>query len=431
MATQTPEMPWSQRLRRTRRDAILGGVCAGLARAFGIDVLWVRLAFAIAVPAGGLGVIAYIAGMLFLPVDEELRPGRVSANIKEAAGIALLVLAAMLALRALGVWWSDTVVWPVVLTAAGIAVIWRQSTVRHEPAVPVAAPPQPAGTTPIAVPVSDAREGVPGPRRTALGELPKFGPRLVLGAALVAAGLITLLSSTDAISTLQELAVAIVIVTAGVTLIFGTSWFGLLTALRDERSARIRTEERAEMAAHLHDSVLQTLALIQRDAGDEPAVAALARRQERELRDWLAGREAPGGAQAASTLAGALRAMAAEIEDAHQVEVEVVTVGDAALDDAGRALIAAAREAAANSARFAGTGHVDVFAEAAAQGIEVFVRDRGAGFELAAIPPERRGVRESILARMARHGGRAEIRSAPGEGTEVELTLPRGGDPLG
>jgi signal transduction histidine kinase len=422
MATSTPEIPWTRRLRRTRHGAVVGGVCAGIARALGVDVLWVRVAFVVATLGGGFGILAYVAGLLFMPVDDAMRsPGRMSANVKDAAGVALLVLAGMLGLRGLGIWWSDTVVWPVVLTVAGIAVIWRQSTVGPQPAPAPAA----AGAPPsaAAVPEAEAREGVPGPRRTPLGELPRFGPRLVLGAALVAAGLIAFLSSTASIGTLQELTVAGAIVTAGVTLIFGTSWFGLATALRDERSARIRTEERAEMAAHLHDSVLQTLALIQRDAGDEPAVAQLARRQERELRDWLAGREAPGGADAASTLAGALRAIAAEVEDAHQVEVEVVTVGDCALDDASRALVAAAREAAVNAAKFAGSGHVDVFAEATEGRIEVFVRDRGAGFELAAVPPERRGVRESILARMARHGGRAEIRSAPGEGTEVELVL--------
>jgi signal transduction histidine kinase len=428
MATHSPDIPWSRRLRRTRHGAVLGGVCAGIARALGIDVLWVRLVFAIASLAGGFGILAYIAGLLFMPVDDEFRPARLSANVKEAAGIALLVLAAMLGLRALGVWWSDTVVWPVVLTAAGLAVIWRQSTVGPKPSVPapvVVAPPAAAAAAAVPVAVADPAEGVPGPRRTPLGELPRFGPRLVLGVALVTSGGITLLSSADAIGSLKDLVIAGAIVTAGVTLIFGTSWLGLATALRDERSARIRTEERAEMAAHLHDSVLQTLALIQREAGDDPAVAALARRQERELRDWLSGREAPGGAAAASTLAGALRAMAAEVEDAHQVEVEVVTVGDAALDEASRALVAAAGEAAVNAAKFAGTGHVDVFAEATATRIEVFVRDRGAGFELAAVPAERRGVRESILARMARHGGRAEIRSGPDEGTEVELVMDR------
>lgn len=413
MATHTPEIPWSRRLRRTRRGAILGGVCAGLARAFGIDVLWVRLAFVIAVFGGGFGVLLYVAGMVFMPVDDQMRRAWISANVKEAVGIALLVLAAMLGLRALGVWWSDTVVWPVVLTIAGLAVIWRQSTVAPSLPPPVAAAPRP-------------QEGVPGPRRTPLGELPKFGPRLVLGAVLVVAGVVTLLSSADAIGSLTDLVIAAAIVTAGVTLIFGTSWLGLVTALRDERSARIRTEERAEMAAHLHDSVLQTLALIQREAGDDPTIAQLARRQERELRDWLTGREAPGGADAASTLAAALRAMAAEVEDAHRVEVDLVTVGDVAFDDAGRALVAAAREAAVNAAKFAGTGHVDVYAEATPGRVEVFVRDRGPGFVLAAVPAERRGVRESILARMARHGGRAEIRSAPGEGTEVELVLERG-----
>jgi phage shock protein PspC (stress-responsive transcriptional regulator) len=211
MATHSPEIPWSRRLRRTRRGAVVGGVCAGIARALGVDVLWVRLAFVIAVLGGGFGILAYIAGLLFMPVDDEMRVARISANVKEAAGIALLVLAAMLGLRALGVWWSDAVVWPVVLTTAGLAVIWRHSTLGPSPVVPA-----PSAVAPAEAVALDPQEGVPGPRRTPLGELPRFGPRLVLGAVLVVAGLITLLSSADAIGSLKDLVIAAAIVTAGV-----------------------------------------------------------------------------------------------------------------------------------------------------------------------------------------------------------------------
>ncbi len=431
MATHTSSP--RRTLRRSRKGAYVAGVCSGIARELGVDALWVRLAFVGAALAGGAGVAAYVLCWVFVPVDDHVVPGRVSANVKEALGIGFLVLAGLLTLRGVGLWWSDAVVWPVVLTTAGLAVIWRQSTVRPQDPVarpiappPVAAPLPGLDEAPAAPPpLLPTDEGIPGPRRTPLGDLPEFGPRLILGAMLVAGGLVVLLSTTDAIGTLQDLAIAAAVVIAGVTLIFGTSWLGLLTALREERSARIRTEERAEMAAHLHDSVLQTLSLIQREAGETPQVAALARRQERELRDWLAGRESPGGSAAAATLAAALRALGAEVEDAHGVEVEVVTVGDAPLDDAGRAMVSAAREAAVNAAKFAGTGHVDIYAEATAQRQEVFVRDRGPGFDTSQVDPARRGVRESIVGRMARHGGRAEIHSAPGEGTEVELVLER------
>jgi signal transduction histidine kinase len=169
--------------------------------------------------------------------------------------------------------------------------------------------------------------------------------------------------------------------------------------------------------------VLQTLALVQRQAGDPRAVSALARRQERELRAWLQDRDAPGPDE---SLAGALAAAAEEVEAAHGVGVDLVTVGDAPLDDHARALAAAAREALVNAAKFAGdAGPVSLYAEADGERLQVFVRDRGPGFDPDTAPADRRGVRDSIVGRMARHGGRAAIRPAPGRGTEVELTLER------
>jgi signal transduction histidine kinase len=193
----------------------------------------------------------------------------------------------------------------------------------------------------------------------------------------------------------------------------------LLRSLTEERSERIRSQERAEVAAHLHDSVLQTLALVQR-SDDPQQVVALARRQERELRAWLAGRPAPGQA---ARLAPALEAAAADVEDHHGVPVEVVVVGDRELDPAVEAVVAAAREAMTNAAKFGNSSTVDVYAECTPQTLQVFVRDRGPGFDPAAVPGDRRGVRESIIGRMERHGGRARITSPPNGGTEVELVL--------
>ena len=178
------------------------------------------------------------------------------------------------------------------------------------------------------------------------------------------------------------------------------------------------------MAAHLHDSVLQTLALMQRRADDPREVAALARRQERELRAWLLDRPP---ARAGESLAGALEAAAAKVEESHGGGIEVVTVGDCALDDRAEAVLAAAREAILNAAKFAGdAGPIDVFAEVTPQRIEVFVRDRGPGFDPGSLPDDRQGVRESIVGRMERHGGRTEIRTGADGGTEVELSLERG-----
>jgi signal transduction histidine kinase len=195
----------------------------------------------------------------------------------------------------------------------------------------------------------------------------------------------------------------------------------LVRTLTAERAERIRSQERAEMAAHLHDSVLQTLALVQKRSDDPRAVASLARRQERELRAWLNDR---GDAQE-RRLAGALEQAAEEVEDAHGLPIEVVAVGDLDLDESGEAVVAAAREAMQNAAKFGAGAPVDVYAEVTDDHVEVFVRDRGPGFDPAAVPPDRRGVRESIIGRMKRHGGRADIHSEPGAGTEVQLTLER------
>jgi signal transduction histidine kinase len=191
-------------------------------------------------------------------------------------------------------------------------------------------------------------------------------------------------------------------------------------ALAEERAARVRTEERAATAAHLHDSVLQTLALIQRRAGDAGEVTALARRQERELREWLYGAADTGRG---ATLAGALAAAADEVEQRHRITVEVVTVGDATLDEAGDALVAATCEALVNAAKHAGVDRVDLYAEASPEGTVVFVRDRGRGFDPATVPEDRRGLRDSIEGRLRAHGGEARIRAAPGRGTEVELRM--------
>jgi signal transduction histidine kinase len=194
------------------------------------------------------------------------------------------------------------------------------------------------------------------------------------------------------------------------------------SSLSFERAARIREQERAEVAAHLHDSVLQTLALIQKRAGDPRQVAGLARRQERELRSWLLKR--PGEAEEDS-VAVALERAAAEVEELHGVPIEVVTVGDAPLSGGLEAVVQAAREAMTNAAKFAGSERVDLYAEVADDRVEVFVRDRGVGFDPDGIPADRRGVRDSIIARMERHHGRAAVKSSPGGGTEVELVMER------
>jgi signal transduction histidine kinase len=212
---------------------------------------------------------------------------------------------------------------------------------------------------------------------------------------------------------------ALGVVGLGITL--GPWIWRLTNDLAAERAERVRTQERADLAAHLHDSVLQTLALIQKNAADAPTVTRLARSQERDLRAWLFD-AAPAGDR---TLVGSLREIVREIEDTYGVDVELVTVGDVDLDEPLAPIVAATREAVTNAARHAGTPVVDIYCEVSPTALEVFVRDRGAGFDPQSVPADRQGVRSSILARMTRHGGSAEIRSTAQTGTEVRLTLPR------
>ena len=364
---------------RSHEGAVLAGVCTRLGSRYGVDPLILRIGFVIAALAGGIGLLAYVALAVLHPTGW-LDGLSLRRSWKVGAGVGLLVLSVLLTLRELGIWFSDVLVWPTVLTTTGLALLWRQS------GLPVHA----------------------GGRRT------------LLGVALIAGGGIALLSSTDSLGGLGDLALSGAVVFVGTALVFGPWWVRLSQALTAERAARIRSQERAEVAAHLHDSVLQTLALIQRRADDPREVAQLARRQERELRAWL--NEEP--AAAGESLAAALRAVAADVEALHGVPVEVVAVGDAPMDERLGALVAAAREALLNAARFSGADRVDVFAEVAEDRIEVFVRDRGTGFDRAAVPEDRRGLRESIEGRMTRHGGTATVTTAPGAGTEVVLTAP-------
>jgi signal transduction histidine kinase len=396
-------------LRRDRAAGWLGGVSAGLARRFGVDVSLVRLAFVVAAAAGGVGVAAYVLGWLLIPAGDPV-PGRRRlptgrAAVEVALGTGLLLLAVLLTFRELGIWFSDAIVWPLVLIASGGALIWRQSL-----AEPVSPPPAPAApaATPRAVAAAEGRRAAAAISRTGLG------------IALVLAAGFVFLQATGALGAARDVLLAVIAAVVVLGVIFAPWIVRLVRSLTQERAQRIRSQERAEMAAHLHDSVLQTLAMVQRRAGDPGEVAAIARRQERELRAWLAGRPAPGQA---ARLAAALEAAAAEVEERHGVPVEVVVVGDRALDSGHEAVVAAAREAMTNAAKFGGGSPVDVYAESGDGRTHVFIRDRGPGFDPASVPEDRRGVRESIVGRMERHGGSARVTSAPGAGTEVELVL--------
>jgi signal transduction histidine kinase len=247
--------------------------------------------------------------------------------------------------------------------------------------------------------------------------------RTGLGVALVIAAGFVFLQATGSLSAARDVLLATIVVVVAIGVIFAPWVMRLVRSLTAERSERIRSQERAEMAAHLHDSVLQTLALVQKRADDPREVATLARRQERELRAWLnrPAREEEGEQR----FDRALEATAEEVERAHGVPIEVVAVGDTAIDETAAAVVAAAREAMQNAAKFGGGAPIDVYAEASDARIQVFVRDRGPGFVVGEVPDDRRGVRDSIVGRMKRHGGQADVRSSPGAGTEVELVLER------
>lgn len=389
-------------VRRDLDNRVIAGVCAGLGRRVGIDPVVFRVAFVVAAAAGGVGVVLYALAWLLLPAEtpgRDLVPARAlprRASWQVAAGVGLLVLALLLFLRELGVWFSDALVWPLVLAAMGTALIWHRSTRAGR------------RTTRL--------RGLPRPPE------PVTRGRVLLGAALVVGAALLFLLWNDALGAARDIVLVLLAILVALALILTPLWSRLARSLAEEREARVRSQERAELGAHLHDSVLQTLALVQRRADDPRAVATLARRQERELRAWLSGTAAGG---AAGSLAAALAAAAADVEDAHAVTVELITVGDGRLDGGADAVVAAAREALVNAAKFAGGRPIAVYAEAHEGRVHVFVRDRGPGFDPGAVPADRRGVRESIVGRMERHGGRAVVHSAPGAGTEVELVMQR------
>jgi signal transduction histidine kinase len=282
---------------------------------------------------------------------------------------------------------SGAFVLPLVLVAVGLAVIWRQLD-------------------------TDRTLALPGVRWALAG-----------GAALAAGGVILLLATTGQLANARNGFAATLVILTGVVLATAPIWRRLLDSRAEERTARIRSEERAAVAAHLHDSVLQTLALIQRHAEDQQAVSRLARSQERELRAWLYD---PQVVREGGTWAGLVAGMVADVEADHAFLVDPVVVGDSPIDDALAALGAATREALVNAAKHSGAPAADLYTEVTPDRVSVYVRDRGKGFDPAEVPDDRRGLRDSVSGRLTRLGGTAVVRSAPGEGTEVELALPRG-----
>jgi len=404
--------------RRAYRPAdrrLLGGVAAGVAEHFGIGVLYVRLAFIVATFFNGAGVVAYLLLWRFLPLGEpQLPPGLESATrsgyrqqsrpaakrgtfeVLQTVAICAIGLGLLLLVQASGRGISWRLLVPLLIGLVGLSLIWRQ--------------------------FDDANWSRWMRQTSGWGS----AARIAVGVVMVAVAGLYFLSQERGWGALVDLASATGVAAIGLALILGPWIYKLTADLTAERRERVRSQERADVAAHLHDSVLQTLALLQKNAADPGTVATLARRQERELRAWLYGDVNESG----DSLVAILKAAAADVETSHLTPVEVIAVGDVGLDPDVSALAKAAREAMVNAAKHAHVDRIDVYAEVADRRAEVFVRDRGVGFDADAIAEDRMGVRGSIIGRIERHGGTATIKSAPGEGTEVRMSIPlRSTDP--
>lgn len=373
---------------RRSSNRVVAGVAGGIADSLGVSASYVRAGFVVLAALWGLGVVVYVALWLAtLDRVEDREPAVTTTHQK--VGLGLVFGGTLFGLRALGWWPGDPMMLVVITLAFGVAVLndfdWLSRM--FEPTV----------SKPSKI-------------------------RAAAGFVLLLVGLFALAQSVSQVRTLGTVASAVIFTGIGITLVFGPWLVSLGRALGTERRERIRQEERAEMAAHLHDSVLQTLALMQR-TDDSKRIVTLARQQERELRSWLFEERASG---LEDSLVSLLNAAAARVEEDFSVPVEVVTVGDTSADEVSRALVAAANEAILNSAKHANAAEVSVYAEVDDSRADIWVADLGDGFDPEEVPGDRQGLSGSIFGRLQRVGGGAEVDSTLGEGTEVHLWAPLG-----
>jgi signal transduction histidine kinase/phage shock protein PspC (stress-responsive transcriptional regulator) len=384
------EFPRVPRVPRSN-DRIVAGVAAGWADRWNVEPTIIRAAVGLLTLAGGIGAALYGLAALAStpPVPRAVAtrpPGR--RDLRRGLAVLCATAAILVAARALGLWPGDSIMLAAAAVATGVIVVWSRRDERQ-----------------------------PGSGRAWAAR----GLQIAAGVVLLAAGVISLANRTGGLANVGESAGAIAVVVGGLAMFAAPAVGRLLRSLDEERAMRIREDERAAVAAHLHDSVLQSLVLIQR-SDDPRRMASLARRQERELRAWLYGAAEPGDP---TSLHAAIDALTVEIEADHDIRVEAVVVGDQPLDAAARTLVGALREALVNAARHADVDRVDVFVEADVAELTGFVRDTGRGFDPAVVPDDRRGISDSILGRLQRAGGVAVLHSQPGVGTEIELHVPR------
>ncbi|MGH3096361.1 MAG: PspC domain-containing protein [Streptosporangiales bacterium] len=379
---------------------VLAGVCRGLATHLGVDPMIMRIAFVLLAVSSLVGVAMYALFWYFVPLAPEATDPRVGPppkrkrDVGQVGALIAVGVGLVLFLQMVGFGVSGAIFWPLVVVGLGAAILWQQA---------------------------DDAQRVRW-REAARARSKSAVVRTVAGTALVVGGIVGFLSLRGDLSQVREGIIFAVVAAVGVVIVAAPFVTKLTRDLSAERRERIRQEERAELAAHVHDSVLQTLTLIQRNAEDTREVQRLARAQERDLRTWL---YKPSTDQE-TKFAAAIQSLAGEVEDNHGLSIDVVCVGDCPLDERLGAQLQAVREAMVNAAKHSGCDSLSVFAEVEPEQVTVFVRDRGKGYEAHTVPDDRMGVRESIVGRMERNGGKAFIRSAPGEGTEVRLEMERG-----
>lgn len=423
METQTPARlpaPRTPLLRRDPSRKAVAGVAAGLAAHLGVRTGWVRAAFILLGFIDGLGVLLYALMWLLVPsgmpvaqaagLETATRRGMrpephqrqsTPVDVGVIMSVGFVVAGILWLLVSGGLFIPSGYFWPLLLAGIGVVILWLQADRSSN-----------SGSA-----VTDGSIW----RRLTRGSGAASIARLIGGLLLVGLGSSWILASQIGLSELPSVLGASAALVGGLLIVAAPWLYRMRQRVRIEEQKRMRAEARSDMAAHLHDSVLQTLALIQRQADDSATVASLARRQERELRTWLYGE--PTRSQ---TLKGSLEKIRADAEELFpEITVEVVCVGDMDVDDVTEPLVHAAREAVTNAGKHSGAARIDVYAEVEPDRVEVFVRDRGKGFDPATIGSDRQGVKESIRARMERSGGSARIRTAPGEGTEVKLEMIR------
>jgi signal transduction histidine kinase len=386
-----------RRLYRRRDDRLVAGVAGGLSDHLGIDVLFFRIGFVVAIALGGLGVLLYAAFWVVVPQggDDAVRRDRADRRVQlvafAALGAAMLLVAQLFGIGA-------SVLWPAVATVAGAALLWRQADESSR---------------------SRWRTAAERRRATLLGVRGRTALRYGVGIVLVLTGMATFLATQNAFPVARRAFLPVLVTTLGLVVVVGPWLVRYWREATEERTARIREQERVELAGRIHDSMLQTLTLIQRRAEDPEEVRRLVRHSERELRGWLY-----RSAQSAASLRAMVAAVCADVEDEYGVTVDVVVVGDHPAGAELEPIVQAMREATVNAAKHSGVRDISVYAEVAPAALTIYVRDRGKGFKPESVPDDRFGVRESVIARMQRNGGEATIRSSRRTGTEVRLELP-------